>query len=873
MRNKKGVLVRGTPDINVGLTALDVELRKKARLVNRQRKVVGKSYLQIITSNIFTFFNLLGFIIFLLMLLAGSVTNMMFIVIIVANTVIGIIQEVRSKLAVEKLSIVSEPTAEVIRDGQQVTIATQEIAVDDIILYSAGKQVSCDSVILVGEVEVNESMLTGESDAVKKKRGDTLYSGSFVVSGNCTACVLNIGKDNYVEQLSARVKKAKTPNSELMNGIRTIIKFISVIIFPLGILTFFLSSEMRSLIGSGANIWTGYFNNGTATVGGETVSVVKYVNEAIKAMSGSMIGMVPSGMVLLTSVALAVAALKLARKKVLVRELPCIEMLARIDTLCLDKTGTITDGSMTVEQIIPVANFNEEEIKRLLHSVVTATGDDNMTAQALKNYLDGIPVYSSTQAIPFSSARKYSAATLTGKGTVALGATEFMFKKTSKEFTAQTTALLKKGLRVLAVGHTKQAIKGDEVNGLEPIAIVVLQDTVRPDAPEIIKWFKDNDVAVKVISGDNPLSVSVIAEKVGVKDADKYISLEGMSEEEVIDAANKYTVFGRVTPEQKAILVRAMKQAGKTVAMTGDGVNDILAMRESDCAISVGCGTDAAKTVANLVLMDNKFSSMPNVVAEGRQVVNNIQNSSSLFLMKTSMTVLTTILCLCMLQTYPFEPQHLYAVEFFVIGIASFLLALKPNRALIKGKFITNTLRSTLPSGIAMFLAVAMTYAFKGVLNLSDAQVSTVAMFSMTATGVIALWLLLYPYGWYNLTVGAIGTVGTVLCYLVFPWALGLIAGWTGDTSANPMFVSIDGYSIMFIVFNALVMGGIIIGLKYLVRYIEQTLKIRAEINDFVETVGANEIFVDEPTQSEKSQKETLKKEMPTQEEQPEQEE
>ncbi|MCH5152681.1 MAG: HAD-IC family P-type ATPase [Clostridiales bacterium] len=851
MKRNKIDLARCKPDINIGLTELDVKLRRKAGFVNRQKKVVGKSYLQIFMSNIFTFFNLLGFIIFLLMLLAGSVTNMMFVVIIVANTVIGIFQEIRSKLAVEKLSIVSEPTAEVIREGEQRTIATRDIAIDEIILYSSGNQISCDSQILTGEVEVNESMLTGESDAVKKRRGDTLYSGSFVVSGNCTASVINVGKDNYVEQLSARVKRAKTPNSELMRGIRSIIKFISIIIFPLGILTFFLSNQMQGLIGSGANIWTGYFGNGTATVDGQLVSVVEWVNESIIAMSGSMIGMVPSGMVLLTSVALAVAALKLAKKNVLVRELPCIEMLARIDTLCLDKTGTITDGSMTVEQIIPLDGHNEEEIKTLLSSLIAATGDDNMTAQALKKYLEGVATYDFTQVIPFSSARKYSAATLVGKGTVAMGASEFMFKKSTKEFNAQTTALLKQGLRVLAVGHAKQAIKNDEATGLEPIAIVVLQDTVRDDAPEIIKWFKDNDVAVKVISGDNPVSVSVIAQKVGVKDADKYISLDGMSEEEVCDAANKYTVFGRVTPEQKAILVRAMKQAGKTVAMTGDGVNDILAMRESDCAISVGCGTDAAKTVANLVLMDNKFSSMPSVVAEGRQVVNNIQNSSSLFLMKTSMTVFTTILCLILAQTYPFGPKQLYAIEFFVIGISSFLLALKPNRALIKGKFLVNTLRRTLPSGIAMFLSVAMTYAFANVLGLDADQISTVAMFSMTATGVISLWILLFPYGWYNLVVGAVGTVGTALCYLFFPWALGIIAGWFGKTEA-PMFVSISGYSILFIALNALVMGGIVIGLKFLVKYIDKTRRVRAEINDFVNGIGDNEIYVEENEQQEK---------------------
>lgn len=812
-------------DPTQGLTEEQVKQRVNAKLTNKTKRIVGKSYLEIFVSNIFTFFNLIGLVIFFLMLLCESPANMMGIVIVLANTAIGIFQEIRSKLAVEKLSIVSEPTVTVVREGAEQTIATRDIVLDDILLLSAGKQICTDSILLSGEVEVNESMLTGESDAVKKKVGDTLFSGSYIISGNCTARCDKVGKDNYIEQLSERVKKAKMPDSQLMKGIRRIIKFLATVIVPLGIATFLCSSQMKFFYGTDVNVWGDYWSRNPSThlFGGANLSVREIINQAIIQTSGAMLGMVPSGMVLLTSVALAVAALKLARKKVLVRELPCIEMLARVDTLCLDKTGTITDGSMTVQQILPVKNFDENEIKTMLKGVVTATGDDNMTAVALKNFLQQVEAPASSENMPFSSARKYSAAVLKDFGTVAVGAAEFMFEKVDADFQAQCEKLLKQGLRVLAVGYSKTQIFADGMANLCPVAIVVLQDTVRGDAPEIIGWFKENNVDVKVISGDNPLSVSVIAQKVGVKDADKFVSLEGMTDEEVFQAANNYTVFGRVTPEQKAILVRSMKKSGRTVAMTGDGVNDILAMRESDCAISVGCGTDAAKTVANLVLMDNKFSQMPRIVAEGRQVVNNIQNSSSLFLMKTCMVMLTTILCLIMQVNYPFAPSQLYTFEFFIDGIPSFFLALKPNRNLIKGKFIVNTLKSTLPSGVAMFLSIAMSYAFAGVLGVgvSSAEFSSVAMFSMTATGVVALLILLYPYDKINVAIALFGSVGSVASFFILPWIFNLLTQIFGGEE-TVMYVPIKGNAVLFIAINALVMGGLIVGLKFLMKYFEK---------------------------------------------------
>ena len=757
------------PDVKVGLTSEQVDARIKAKQTNKVKKVVGKSYLQIFVTNICTFFNLLGFIIFLLMALCGSWSNMMFVVVILANTVVGIFQEIRSKIAVEKLSIVSEPTVDALRDGQKQNIKTQQIVLDDILMYSAGKQICTDAIILDGEVEVNESMLTGESEPIKKKAGDTLYSGSFVVSGNCTCQVTAVGKDNYIEQLSAKVKLAKTPDSRIFKGIMSIIKIIAIIIFPLGIATFFTSAEIATLVGVD-NVVGQYFQG--------VAEIKKTVNDAIVSAAGSMIGMVPSGMVLLTSMTLAVGALKLAHKKVLVRELPCIEMLARVDTLCLDKTGTITDGSMTVEKLVPVGT-DEQTLKQMLATLVGGTQDNNATAVAIGNYLKDVAPLTTTNILPFSSARKFSAVE-TQSGTIAMGAAEFMFPKIGNEqFFQQIETYLAKGLRVLAVGKSDSPIQDNNVRNLVPCGIVLLQDTIRADAPQIIKWFVENDVQVKVISGDNPLAVSVIAQKVGVAGAEKYISLEGLTDEQVWDVANDYTVFGRVTPEQKAILVKAMKAQGHTVAMTGDGVNDILAMRESDCAISVGCGTDAAKTASNLVLMDNKFSSLPNVVAEGRQVVNNVQNSSSLFLMKTCMTVCTTILLLFLPYSYPFAPQNLYAVEFFVNGIPAFLLALKPNHDRIKGSFVKNILKNTLPNGIAMFGAVALTYIFMRTIGLdvepnglvNSAQITTTAMIAMTSIGVAGLWVIMYPFDWLDFGIGMISTIGVPAFLTLVPLA------------------------------------------------------------------------------------------------------
>ena len=731
---------------SVGLAAEQVAERRSDGLVNKVERTVGKSYAAIFLGNIFTFFNMLGLFIMVLMFALGSFDNLFFSVVILANTFIGIIQEIKAKKSIEKLSIMSAPTANVVRGGVESEIAVSDLVLDDIVRLEAGKQIAADSVVLEGEIEVNEALLTGESVPVKKRTGDALLSGSFVVSGSCRACVDHIGSDNYVEKLSAKAKKYQKPNSQLMRSINAIIKVLAIIIFPLGIGTYFVS----------------YADLGN-------------VAEALTKAAGSMIGMIPSGMVLLTSVALAVSVIKLARNNALVQDLYCIEMLARVNVLCLDKTGTITDGTMSVEEVEMLADVKNFGV--LMANCLAATGDANQSALAMAQRFGKESTFSVKAVIPFSSARKYSAASFDGVGTIAVGAPGFVCKPTDAT-AVKIEKYAARGKRVMLAAVSDGYITDDKLPEMKEAAIIVVEDTVREDAVEIINWFKQNDVAVRVISGDNPLTVSVIAGKVGIENAEKYVSLEGMSDAEVIAAAGEYTVFGRVNADQKALLIKTIKANGNTVAMTGDGVNDILAMKEADCAVAIAAGSEAARSVAHLVLMDSKFSSMPKVVREGRQVVNNIQNSSSLFLMKTTMTVFTTILMLILGQMYPFEPKNLYIIEFVVIGIPSFVLALRPNSARITGRFISNTLLKTIPSGLSLSLSVLIVYIYSTVNGIPTAgETDVIALFvtmaamAMTLSGAVALAVMCFPYTWITGPTALLSAVLCVLCFVIRPIA------------------------------------------------------------------------------------------------------
>ena len=715
------------PTPSQGLNDQQVEDRVSHGLTNQVKQKYSKSYVNIFANNICTFFNLLGLICFIALLLTkASLSQFFFVFFYIANISIGIIQEIRAKKCIDKLSLVTDKGAKVVRNGKTVEISTSDIVLDEIINLGIGNQIPTDCKIIEGEVEVNESLLTGESVAVKKKIGDTLLAGSFITSGVCFAQAVKVGKDNYVETLSAKAKQYKKPQSEIMNSLKLIIKIIGFIIVPIA--TAFM---IKSLFIVKTNL-----------------------PEAVLGSATVVIGMIPAGMFLLTSVALAVGIIKLSKHNTLVQDLYSLEMLARVDTICFDKTGTITDGKMTVKEVINLTDDNLN-VKEIIGSMLNALKDNNQTAIALYNYFGQNNSLKSITNLTFNSTRKLSAVTFEKKGTFAFGAPEFVVcaEKYSK-IENQINEYAKKGLRVLLLAHSNVSISEDKApNDLTPIALIIIADNVREDAISTIKWFKENDVAIKVISGDNPITVAEVSKRVGIDGADKFISLEGLSDEQVYAVANEYTVFGRVSPEQKAILIKAIKSAGHVTAMTGDGVNDILALKEADCAISVAAGSDAARNVSHLVLTDNNFNSMPKVVYEGRRVINNVQNSASLFLMKTLFTMLMGIVTLCLpyMSTYPFKASQMIILEVFVIGLPATFLSFQPNDSRVEGRFISYVIRKSLPGAILMTISVIIVEIFKISLNMFDTEVyTTMQVFTIFFSGLINLYHACKPLNFFR---------------------------------------------------------------------------------------------------------------------------
>lgn len=753
-KNKKGVPPSDVPRFNAdaeeGLSKSQVEERQEQGLVNRAQKKYSKTYKSIFISNICTFFNLLCLLAALALLSAHApVTQFTFVLIFLCNICMGIIQEIRAKKKIDRLSILSSPTARVIRDRKKREIPISEIVLDDILLLGAGQQVPADCIMLDGAAELNESLLTGESVPVKKENGETLYAGSFVASGHCAVRVDKIGEDTYISKLTARAKKYKRPNSEIMNSINLFIKVIGFIIIPIAIFMFL--TNFKNLGGSWADIRAGggffatlFSNNPT-------------LNDTIQKTCSVVIGMIPSGLLLLTTVALSVGMIRLAKYNTLVQDMYSLEMLARVNVLCLDKTGTITDGRMKVSDCVLLNNATEYSVDDILGSMLASLKDNNQTSIALYERFGHSSALQASAILPFSSARKLSAVTFGEAGTFAMGAPEFVLKPMPIRVEKIVKQYAQMGLRVLVLAHSPAQIQGDKLPTVfRPIAIITLSDNIRPDAIETIKWFRENDVAVKVISGDNPVTVSEVARRAGIKNASQFLSLKGLSDIEVENAANQYTVFGRVTPEQKAILIRSIKKAGNTVAMTGDGVNDILAMKEADCAVSVASGSDAARNVSNLVLQDNNFGSMPKIVNEGRRVINNIKDSASLYIMKTLLTMLLALVCIFTGSAYFFTTNNMLMFEVLISAIPSFVLSLQPNTNRVKGKFIPFVVSRAMPGAFTMAFGILALYIinqtslsslfeFTNAAGETETVYNAMLMMSLTFTGLVMLFRICQP--------------------------------------------------------------------------------------------------------------------------------
>ena len=704
-----------------GLTDAEVRQRIEQGLVNHNSDIKSKSIKRIVLENLITPFNILNFVLAVLILIVGSYKNLLFMGVIICNIFIGTVQEIRAKKTIDKLSLISEPKAHVIRNGIKQEIAIHDIVMDDITFLGAGNQVCSDAVVIEGECEVNESLLTGESEPVLKQPGDHLLSGSFIISGNCHARVEHVGKDNYAAQITDNAKYVKKPNSEIMRWTNRIIKYIGFTLIPVGIALFckqvFISHQ-------------GF-------------------NDAIVGVVAALIGMIPEGLILLTSVVFAVSIIRLSQHKTLVQELYCIETLARVDVLCLDKTGTITEGTMEVTDVLPLHNTTNEELNIALGSLIHALEDDNPTFNAVKTYCNQYDKLTCNHIVPFSSARKWSGASFDENGSYIFGATEFILKD-STPYQEIIEEHSEKGQRVLMLAHSPHQIQDKELpEEIHPMAFLFISDKIRAEAPDTLAYFAEQGVDIKIISGDNAITVANIAKKAGLKTAEQYVDATTLqTPEEIKEAAQKYSVFGRVTPQQKLDLVKALKEQGHTVAMTGDGVNDVLALKESDCSIAMASGSDAARTVSQLVLLDSNFASMPKILKEGRRSINNLQRSSSLFLTKTIFSTINAILFIFLHFDYPFQPIQLTLISALTIGAPSLILALEPNKERIKGKYIVNVIRKSIPGAMTMVFNIVALAILCSFIQFNNTEISTLAVMITGFAGLLVLLKVSLPFNW-----------------------------------------------------------------------------------------------------------------------------
>ena len=749
-----------------GLSTAEVEFRKKAGLSNESVDSSTKTVAQIIRSNVVTYYNLIFLIITILLIVVGSFRDLTFLPIIIANMLIGIIQELRSKKILDDLTILNTPKITVRRNGSDQEVLADELVQDDVITLSAGGQIPADALVLSGNITVNEALITGEADEIVKKEGDSLFSGSFVISGECMAKLEKVGKDSYISGLMLQATQTKEgEQSEMIRALNRLVQTVGVIILPIGAILFLQQ----------------YFFSGTT------------MKDSVTGMVAAILGMIPEGLYLLASVAMVVSVMRLGKQKVLIHDMKCIETLARVNVLCVDKTGTITVPEMEVAQFIlakdqslaaeekeketdrqseyknQAAEEEKHKVAKTISDCVRALPCDNATMEALQQYFTEPMENSAEKIVTFSSATKYSGVVLAGKAYV-VGAPEFVLQQDYAAVQGTIEVFLEKGYRVLVFAEYEGDLDGKELTEkASPIAFILLNNAIREGAMDTFRYFSKRGVEVKVISGDNPITVSEIAKKAGIRHAEKQVDAATLKTVDAVrKAAKKYTVFGRVTPEQKRLLVQALKEQGKTVAMTGDGVNDILALKDADCSIAMASGSEAASHVAQLVLLDNDFNKMPAVVMEGRRVVNNIGRTASLYLVKNIFSMLLAVFSMLFLIDYPLEPSQVSLISVFTIGIPSFFLALEQNRNQIHGHFLTNVLIQALPAGITDFIVVSGLVIFCREFGVEKECVSTSCTILVAVVGFMILYHIAKPMTSPHAFLIAAMVIGWLFCMLFF---------------------------------------------------------------------------------------------------------
>lgn len=732
-----------------GLSPQETKLRQSNGLSNIMPPSNTKSEGQIIKENVLTFFNLIFLVLALCLCLVGSFKNLMFLLVAAANTVVGSFQEIRAKRAVDKLTLVAAGTAKAIRSGQRISVRTDQLVRDDIVEFAAGDQICADAVVRDGQLQVNESLLTGEADAILKNPGDTLKSGSFVISGRARVQLTHVGSESYAAKLAAEARRnVRSTKSEMMLSLTKLITVVGIALIPLGIILF-----LRHFL----SVFQGL-----------------PLRDSVESTVSALIGMIPEGLYLLTSVAIAASCLKLSRKRVLVQDMNCIETLAHVDVLCVDKTGTITEPTMEVTDVYPLNSerFSYDDIEKILAAFYHDEEPDNETARAMGQQFAGETTWRAVKRMAFSSSTKWSGADFGENGRYVVGAPEFIMGDRYDSIRSEAEPWSERGCRVLLLAAYDTAFDDGPLQSahVAPIALVFLSNLLRPDAQETFRYFASQGVSVRVISGDNPITVAQVAARAGIENADRYVDATTLSTEQDFEEAVKYyTVFGRVTPEQKRYLVRAFQKQGHTVAMTGDGVNDVLALKDANCGIAMASGSQAASQVAQIVLLNSQFSAMPAIVAEGRRVINNIQRAASLFLVKNIFSFALTLLLLFIDMPYPLLPIQLSLISTFTIGIPSFFLALEPNYARVEGKFMRNVIRRAMPGGLTNLTIVLLAGFFTSTFGLSNEQLNTICVWVMSAVGLVTLYHVSVPFTRLRLAVLAAMTAAMLFSLLVIP--------------------------------------------------------------------------------------------------------